>query len=521
MAGLTAALTASEAGAKVCLTSRGSICSGSSFYPGTWGLGLVSPENQEDEKDLEETILRVGENMADPQMVHTLVQGIRDGVKYLDQLQIPLKKAINYSEQAYIPCFDHKNRSWQGIEKTGARSAFLRQLYRHKIQLFPNLTIYEFLKGKDGICGADAIGNHPIRFWASSVILATGGLGGLFQYHLNTDDVCGTGHYLALNAGAALVNIEFIQMMPGFLGEEKGTIYNEKVFSLSRFQVEGKNVFGKYSHRELQNKMNIRSTHGPFTTRLISRDIDMQLYDAFLKYPQGVSLTYHIEDLEKQPEFVRTYFQWLKREKGLTEKDSVQIGIFAHASNGGIAIDANGYTGVPGLYACGEVTGLMHGADRLGGLSTSNSLVFGRIAGKSAAKYALKKGRSTDNTIKEFKVYWCKNARQYMRRIQNLNMKTAMLSRSEEKSKNAMKILSDLENVFKNERKEVSYQEKRLQDFQDTIDLQTAIILSQALHQVILQRRESRGPHNRTDYPQLSEAMNESIYFRLKESFLV
>lgn len=87
-------------------------------------------------------------------------------------------------------------------------------------------------------------------------------------------------------------------------------------------------------------------------------------------------------------QFAKTYFEWLEREKHLTVDDPVRVGIFAHASNGGIRIDANGYTGVPGLYACGEATGGMRGADRLGGLSTANGLVFGRITGREAARGA-------------------------------------------------------------------------------------------------------------------------------------
>ena len=63
----------------------------------------------------------------------------------------------------------------------------------------------------------------------------------------------------------------------------------------------------------------------------------------------------------------------------------MRVAMYAHASNGGIKIDkAAAHTGVAGLYACGEATGGMHGADRIGGLSSANGIVFGRIAGASA-----------------------------------------------------------------------------------------------------------------------------------------
>lgn len=67
----------------------------------------------------------------------------------------------------------------------------------------------------------------------------------------------------------------------------------------------------------------------------------------------------------------------------------MRVAMYAHAANGGIRIDKTAYTGVEGLYACGEATGGMHGADRIGGLSSANGIVFGRIAGASAGRAAL------------------------------------------------------------------------------------------------------------------------------------
>ena len=85
IAGIMAAISAAEAGADVCIVSGTCICSGSSFYPGTWGLGLVGPESEADEEDLKSVILKVGEGMADPELVSVLVshiQGIPNGLVF-------------------------------------------------------------------------------------------------------------------------------------------------------------------------------------------------------------------------------------------------------------------------------------------------------------------------------------------------------------------------------------------------------------------------------------------------------
>lgn len=72
----------------------------------------------------------------------------------------------------------------------------------------------------------------------------------------------------------------------------------------------------------------------------------------------------------------------------MTEDDDIELGMFAHAANGGIRINQNAATGIVDLFACGVVTGGMHGADRLGDLSIANGLVFGKIVGYSAQVYA-------------------------------------------------------------------------------------------------------------------------------------
>lgn len=78
----------------------------------------------------------------------------------------------------------------------------------------------------------------------------------------------------------------------------------------------------------------------------------------------------------------------MRQSLNIEPTDELRIAMYAHAANGGIRIDRNAWTGVKGLYACGELTGGMHGADRIGGLSSANGLVFGRIAGKAAALHA-------------------------------------------------------------------------------------------------------------------------------------
>ncbi|MFQ7392561.1 MAG: FAD-dependent oxidoreductase [Collinsella aerofaciens] len=85
IAGLCAAIEAARTGATVAVASAGKTMSGSSFFPGTWGLGLIGPVNEDDEQDLIDTIQTVGGGVADPELVQTFVHGIPQAIEWLEQ----------------------------------------------------------------------------------------------------------------------------------------------------------------------------------------------------------------------------------------------------------------------------------------------------------------------------------------------------------------------------------------------------------------------------------------------------
>ena len=128
IAGISAALTAAESGASVILVCKGRLFSGSSFYPGTWGLGLVGPADEADEADLISTIEDVGCGMADDALVRALVKGIHPAIEKVRSMGVRLRKADKDGQQEYIPCFDHKHRDWNGIEFDSAREIFSQRL---------------------------------------------------------------------------------------------------------------------------------------------------------------------------------------------------------------------------------------------------------------------------------------------------------------------------------------------------------------------------------------------------------
>ena len=500
LAGVRAAIAAAEAGQYVLLASAGEIFSGSSFYPGTWGLGLIGPESPEDMEDLADSICTVGRGMADPNLVEYFVAGIDPAIDELKDMGVQLKQAADQQQKDFIPCFDRKHRGWNGLLADSVREVFSWRLFELGVELLPNTELLELTRTEEGVDGA-VLSTPDGIIWVhvSSVVLCTGGIGCLYQHRLTTGDVMSTGHALALDAGARLSNMEFMQMMPGYVSPCNQTIFNEKTFRY--LQMLDENGDELLSAEQSQSLLEQRSTHGPFTSALADREVDF----AILAHQgdDGVAAQYRPEIDEDTPEFIVTYFDWLREQRGLTTRDPFRIAIFAHATNGGICIDENGYTGVPGLYAAGEVTGGMHGADRIGGLSTANGLVFGARAGQAAAASA---EILSEREYVEFEGWCVDNAQELQRELQQLMTRYALVSRSQDGLETA---LSRLEHMS---------MEKKSSDQPQQIALGRRVVaqleLAKAVLSAQLLRKESRGSHYRSDYPMENPEYNKQIVIK-------
>ena len=509
IAGIMAAIEASNNGQKVIISSSSNIFSGSSFYPGTWGLGLIGPEDRNDEEDLAKTIKEVGCNVVDEELVETFVKNINPSIDLLKEMGVKLKEANNSGEKEFIPCFDHKNRNWNGILFESAKKVLDHKLKSNKVLEYPFSEVIEIVKEDNKIIGVILINSlNKLEFIkCKALVIASGGIGGLFKYRLNTTDITGMGQALALKVGCNLINIEFMQMMPGYIKPCPKTIFNEKTFKY----IEARNEEGEDVFKDIENlreKLEKRSTYGPFTSRLDSKDIDYAIFKEFMKNKNGVTVRYKDSLKNNMPEFIEVYFKWLKENKHLTPDDEINIGIFFHAANGGISINKKAETKVDGLFAAGECTGGMHGADRIGGLSTANGLVFGKIAGKSASRYASSKSLSEKEEV-EFEVYEIEGAEDLILEVQEIMFKNAMIEKSEVGVKDSLLKLEGISKGF------VCKKEVNMENLRNSYRLENNILLCKAILKAIDLRKESRGSHYRYDYPNCDKNMDKMIMVEL------
>ena len=496
IAGLCAAIEAARAGATVTVASAGKTMSGSSFFPGTWGLGLVGPVDEADEQDLIDTIQAVGGGVADPELVQTFVHGIPQAIQWLEEdlgveLQRP-QSAESAQQKQFIPCFDHKTRMWRGLTRKPLEDALTAQIESLGIRLLPRHELIDLVEATDGrITGAvlyDRIEEHLVPIAAKATIIASGGTGGLFEHSLTSADVLSSSQAIARAHGATLTNIEFMQMMPGFIEPKRNLVFNEKTWRYVKFDQPV-----DIDDDKLDNLLEQRSGYGPFTSRLDSRAIDLAIDQAGA---EGLALHYDFPRKDV-PEFVQAFATWLQDEHGIAPTDEMRVTMYAHAANGGIRIDKTAATGVAGLYACGEATGGMHGADRIGGLSSANGIVFGRITGASAAQAALDASETplkTDIALPQRGIT-ATDAERLTRTLKHTMSTHCMINRTEAGLSIASQELEDL----KSESSALSTADAQDSEIAALARLQSQIRLATEMIKAMRKRAESLGSHYRAD----------------------
>ena len=496
IAGLCSAIEAARAGATVTVASAGKTMSGSSFFPGTWGLGLIGPVNAKDEQDLINTIQTVGGGVADPELVQIFVRGIPQAIQWLEQdlgVELQRPQSVESAQQKqFIPCFDHKTRMWRGLTRKPLEDALTTRIESLGIRLLPRHELIDLVEDTDGrITGAvlyDLTKDRIVPFAAKATIVAAGGTGGLFERSLTSADVLSSSQAIALVHGASLTNIEFMQMMPGFIEPKRNLVFNEKIWRYVKFDQPVDIADGK-----LNDLLEQRSGYGPFTSRLASRAIDLAIDQAGA---EGLALHYDFprEDI---PEFVQTFATWLQDEHGIAPTDEMRVAMYAHAANGGIKIDKTAYTGVEGLYACGEATGGMHGADRIGGLSSANGIVFGRIAGASAAQAAQNAPEvapKADIALPQYGIATT-DAERLTRSIKHTMSTYCMINRTESGLSSALHELEGL----KSESEALRMQNAKDSQIAALAHLQSQIQLATEMVKAMRKRTESLGSHYRAD----------------------
>jgi succinate dehydrogenase / fumarate reductase flavoprotein subunit len=287
------------------------------------------------------------------------------------------------------------------------------------IKVFAETTITRLIKDGDGrIAGAFGYIRETgsfVVFETPAVILATGGIGKTFKVSSNSWEYTGDGHALALLAGAKLMNMEFVQFHPTHMVwpiSVRGLLVTESVRGDGGIlkNSEGKRYMFNYvpdvfraQYAETEEEADRWYTdpdHNRRPPELLPRDEVARANNAEVKAGRGSphgGVFLDIASRRPAEEILRRLPSMYHQFKELADvditKEPMEVGPAQHYVMGGVEVDPDtGESSVPGLFAAGEVSGGMHGSNRLGGNSLSDLLVFGRRSGLGAAEYLAQLG---------------------------------------------------------------------------------------------------------------------------------
>jgi succinate dehydrogenase / fumarate reductase flavoprotein subunit len=405
------------------------------------------------------------------------------------------------------------------------------------IDVFMELTITDLLKDGDRIAGAFGYWRESGRFVvfeAPAVVLATGGIGKSWKVTSNSWECTGDGHALALRAGATLLNMEFVQFHPtgmvwplsvrGLLVTESvrgdgGVLRNSEG---QRFMFDYIPDFFKAETadnvEEADRWYDDKSNRRP--PELLPRDEVARAINSEIKAGRGTPHGGVFLDIasRRTPEFIKRrlpsmYHQFKELADVDITKEAMEIGPTCHYVMGGVEVDPDSQASVvPGLFAAGEVAGGMHGANRLGGNSLSDLIVFGKRAGEFAAEYAktaqaalpkvaeVTLSRSAEEALAPFRAgEAAENPYSVHQDLQETMQDLVGIIRVEDELKEALEKVAALQ--ARATRIAVEGNRQYNPGWHLALDLRNMLLVSQAVTAAALERQESRGGHTRDDYP--------------------
>ena len=401
-------------------------------------------------------------------------------------------------------------------DRTGLE--MIRTLQDHGVhqgmEVYMECTVTRLLKDGNRVVGAFAYWRETGRFVlfrAKAVVLATGGIGKAWKITSNSWEYTADGHALALEAGAELIDMEFFQFHPTGMVWPPGVM---GILVTEAVRGEGGLLRNSTGERFMER-------YDPKRMELSTRDMVARAIYTEVKEGRGSPHGGAFLDISHKPADVvkkklpSMYHQFMEFANIDITKGPMEVGPTGHYAMGGVRVDPDtGAATLPGLFAAGESSGGMHGANRLGGNSLSDLLVFGRRAGEGAAVYAAQAPahgsldpKQLEGAEREMLAPFERSGPDpyaLHRKLQDTMQGYVGIFRAEEDLKRGLEALARLREEAKTVRVEGSRAFNP--GWHLARDLRNMLLVSEVVARCALQRKESRGAHARIDYPNLDPA---------------
>ncbi len=400
-----------------------------------------------------------------------------------------------------------------------------RAVHTDGVDVHMEVTVFKLLKADGRVAGALAYRRSDgslILYRFSALVLATGGTGRAYRVTSNSWESTGDGTALAYDAGAELRDMEMMQFHPTGMvwpAGVRGILVTEGVRGEGGVlrNKDGERFMERYDHERME---------------LSSRDVVARAINSEVLAGRGTPHGgAYLDITHRKPEFIKSklpsmYEQFLKLADVDITKQPMEVAPTIHYAMGGVRVEAEtGASTVAGLYAAGEVASGLHGANRLGGNSLSDLLVFGKRAGDAAAAAAkanpIAAKAKLDPALVEAAIDELmapldrpagESPYKLQAEIQDVMTKQAPIVRDGPGLEAGLESIRDLE---ARSRKCGTGGSKTLAfnpGWHTSYDLRSLIVNSEALVRSALERKESRGAHARSDYPKTDEQLASVNY---------
>ncbi|MBR3155486.1 MAG: fumarate reductase subunit A [Methanobrevibacter sp.] len=518
-AGSRAAIEVDDAGIKAIIVSKGL-----SFRSGCTGMAeggynaVFKTVDKDDSIDAHfNDTLKGGSYLNDKKLVEILVS---ESPKRLVDLEnygaLFDRQESGEIDQRPFGGQSFRRTCYQG-DRTGAEllNALKEEIIRRDIECIDEVMITSLVTDGNQVIGATGLNlkdSSLIYFKAKATILASGGAGQLYPVTSNTFQKNGDGYAISYRAGANLVDMEQVQFHPtGMVAPEskKGVLVTEAVRAEGGKLInsEGERFMSKYAPEKMELA----------TRDVVARSIYQEIIEGRGTENGGVYLDIsHLDDdyIDEKLETMVLQFENV----GVDIKHGpIEVAPTAHHFMGGLKINTDASSSLDNLFGAGEVCGGVHGANRLGGNALADTQVFGKIAGVSASKAAkeselksnnemvLEEASRIEGLIKKGSI----KPKEFKNRIKNLMWEKVAIVREEKTLNEALGELLEMQKELVN----LDVSDKK----QYNTDLVTALEVINMVEICILTvksaiiRRESRGAHFRSDFPETNDEWKKSI----------
>ena len=472
-----------------------------------------------------------GYGLSEPRMVELMAKEAPSIIREIDDWGANFAKLKNGKiDQRFFGAHTHRRTCYSG-DYTGRSilMTLIKKVNSLRIPVYDSQYVTELLVQNEICFGAmtfDIKNGERTVFLADSVILAAGGHTRIWRKSSSRrNENTGDGFYLGLKAGCILKDMELVQFHPtGMIIPEEiaGTLVTEAV------RGEGGTLTNSKGERFMKN-------YDPKRMELSTRDrVAMANYLEITEGRGSENGGVYLDISHKSKEFIieklpRMYRQYLDTLMIDISKEPMEVAPTAHYSMGGITVEPDTHsTNVEGLFAAGEVTGGLHGANRLGGNSLAEILIFGKRAGEYAAERSIEMDvqyrskkiiQNAHEKIDSFIKNGDEVARPHQRELRNIMWKYCGVTRSGEKLRKGLEQLADVKGALKE--LDVRPDSEGYEDLMLAFDLEGSILSAEATLLGADARKESRGAHQRTDFKEIDPNYLVNFTIKLKEDKLL